>query len=272
MVEFGISKFSDRNSDPRVELAGIYKKTSLSRPTWRSACNAVFEMNSNPPSPLPLNATSTTKDQAIKVKGARGRAFSAPLVSCVDVSPSCYSPLPEGCIRLLRLIPHQDKDAPIQCDLFNYPLLDSGEGIRPYDALSYAWGSSKKTRVISMDKHHISVTENLHIALSHLRDRFIERIIWVDAICINQSDIEERSHQVRFMTMIYAKASRVNVWLGEMEADSDQALEEIHRAAEEQSTKIDQRFQDAIFKLLQRPWFKRMWVSKSTVNRTGRSY
>ncbi|KAK5996951.1 Heterokaryon incompatibility 6-like protein [Cladobotryum mycophilum] len=171
-----------------------------------------------------------------------------------------YSPLPKDSIRLLRLMPHRDKTAPIQCTLFDYPLLASDDDDHLYDALSYVWGSSEKTQSIAIDNYDLPITANLHAALSRLRHGLFERLIWVDAICINQEDLKERGHQVQTMAKIYASASRVVVWLGEAEADSEQALEEIHRAANGQSTKSDQRIQQAIIALLQRSWFKRVWV------------
>jgi hypothetical protein len=51
-----------------------------------------------------------------------------------------YSPLARGHIRLLRLLPHRDRDAPIHCQLFDLKLMSS-EGPHPYEALSYVWGS-----------------------------------------------------------------------------------------------------------------------------------
>lgn len=124
-----------------------------------------------------------------------------------------YSPLlpGPGSIRLLRLMPHEDDTAPIECQLFNYSLKQSSKGAHLYEALSYVWGGLDKTLPISIGEHNFDVTGNLHVALSHLRDRSIERIIWVDAICINQKDLQERSHQVQFMASIYAKANRVIV-------------------------------------------------------------
>ncbi|RSL79400.1 hypothetical protein CEP51_007388 [Fusarium floridanum] len=169
----------------------------------------------------------------------------------------CYSPLPEGSIRLLRLLPHQDEHAPIQCQLFEFALADSGS-TRPYEALSYVWGSETKPRSLSIDSYDLPVGENLYAALSHLRDCSLERIIWADAVCINQRDTKEKGTQVQSMAKIYAKASGVIVWLGEATPDSCQALEEIRRAAE-QRTKLSVN-ESAIQRLLERPWFQRIWV------------
>nr|CDL70800.1 pseudo vic [Cryphonectria parasitica] len=183
-----------------------------------------------------------------------------------------YRPLPDGCIRLLRLMPHREKHAPIQCQLFDYHLLDSWRATHLYEALSYVWGSPNKCRSIFTDDGDLRVTENLHAALSWLRDRSLPRVIWVDAICINQSDTEERNRQVQLMAKIYAKANRVIVWLeeatpghgqaaGQATTDSDQALKSIEIAAEERSTSSNREAnQQAVQKLLQQGWFRRIWV------------
>jgi len=180
-----------------------------------------------------------------------------------------YSPLPLGSdIRLLRLMPHKDGTAPIQCQLFDYSLQESGKKTHLYEALSYVWGGSDKPRSISIDKYNLPVTVNLHAALSRLRDRFLERIIWVDAVCINQVDLKEQGLQVQLMAKIYSKANRVIVWLGEMEPDSDQVLEDIRLAANKESTERSKKEmnQQSILNLLQRPWFQRIWVREQTPN------
>src|SRR6266576_3670265 len=107
--------------------------------------------------------------------------------------PYRYSSLPPGHngIRLLRLMPNKDKTAPIKCQLFNYSL-QSDQRTHLYEALSYVWGNPNKTVPIFISGHRFYITENLHAALWHLRDCSIERIIWVDAICINQADDKEK--------------------------------------------------------------------------------
>jgi hypothetical protein len=90
-----------------------------------------------------------------------------------------YSPLSPGSnsIRLLRLMPHKDETAPIQCELFEYSIQGSSNGTHLYEALSYVWGSSETLKSISIDKHNLPVTANLHAALSRLRDHSFKRII-----------------------------------------------------------------------------------------------
>lgn len=108
----------------------------------------------------------------------------------------------------------------------------------------------------------MNITTNLYLALLRLRDRSLARIIWVDAICINQESLEERCEQVQLMALIYSKANRVLVWLGETADDVEGALEDIQHAANEESTahpnkKMNEK---SIFSLLKRPWFQRIWV------------
>jgi hypothetical protein len=112
-----------------------------------------------------------------------------------------YSPLSLGpeSIRLLRLLPHEDRNAPIQCQLFDYSLQESGKRMHLYDALSYVWGDLDNPQSIYIGEHDLPVTENLHAGLSHLRNFSLERIIWIDAICTNQENTEEKEQQIQFM-------------------------------------------------------------------------
>ncbi|OBS16957.1 hypothetical protein FPOA_11978 [Fusarium poae] len=137
------------------------------------------------------------------------------------------------------------------------------ESTRPYEALSYVWASENKPRSISIDGCDLPVGENLYAALSHLRDRSIERTIWIDAICINQRCLKEKGQQFQSMAKIYTKASRVIVWLGGATPDSGQALEEIRIAAEQRTKPSPTKpsiNESAILKLLEGPWFQRIWV------------
>jgi hypothetical protein len=177
--------------------------------------------------------------------------------------PHHHSPLPRGNnIRLLRLIPNKKKTAIIKCQLFNYSLEPDSH---QYDALSYVWGNPNETLPIFIDEHVLHITTNLHAALLCLRDHSLERIIWVDAICINQTDKEDKKSQIQSMVRIYSQANRVIVWLGKAEDDSNQALESIRSVAEDESTNVSNS-QEAVLALLQRPWFKRVWVRKQTLD------
>jgi hypothetical protein len=71
----------------------------------------------------------------------------------------------------------------------------------------------------------LRVTKNCYDALKQLRYESCPRTLWVDTICINQSDNDEKSHQVAMMLDIYRNADRVYIWLGESTVDSDYILE-----------------------------------------------
>jgi hypothetical protein len=111
-------------------------------------------------------------------------------------SPYEYNPLDSRgpCIRLLRLRsafegPQSDKR--ICCSLSCVAFAD----LPVYEALSYAWGDTTIKRKIWLDGCDFEVPKNLHVALSALRHGDHDRVLWVDAICINQTDVEERNAQ-----------------------------------------------------------------------------
>ncbi|TGO33472.1 hypothetical protein BHYA_0244g00090 [Botrytis hyacinthi] len=178
------------------------------------------------------------------------------------MSQSLYSSLSleSNKIRLLRILPNEDEEGDIKCTLFVYPLHDSGRGTHRYEALSYVWGDAGDSRSIFINGHSLTVRANLHIALSRLRDPVLDRIIWIDAICINQEDLNERGHQVQLIAKIYSKASQVVIWLGEEADNSDRALEEIVIAASKSEISSNETTRMAVIALVQRPWFRRIWV------------
>ncbi|KAF2662059.1 hypothetical protein K491DRAFT_339820 [Lophiostoma macrostomum CBS 122681] len=112
-------------------------------------------------------------------------------------------------IRILRLHPGQ-WHADIRCSLEVVSLKDKVQ----YEALSYAWGDPRITKPMFLHDVRIQVTANLEAALRHLRSREIPTILWVDAICIDQRNLEEKTHQVGLMGKIYAACIRVIIWLG----------------------------------------------------------
>jgi hypothetical protein len=174
-----------------------------------------------------------------------------------------YSPLSQepNVIRLLLLLPSKDSPEILRCEIFEYTIQVAEKASHPYEALSYFWGSDDKPQSIIIDNQKLAVTENLYKSLLRPRDRKIPRTIWVDAICINQADEKEKGLQIQFMAAIYAKASRVIVWLGEAQVDSDRALDLIRIACEKSAVPSDtEPLEQAVPQLLKRPWFRRIWV------------
>jgi hypothetical protein len=156
----------------------------------------------------------------------------------------CYAPLKEGKRELYRNdgkypLGMTDQSLLLTCSLRNYHMKVTGEirvltllpgsfddpilchvAVRPieeyprYDALSYMWEDPSATKYITLnDDKAFPVTVALHHALRHLRRQDEARNLWVDAICINQKSIKERSSQVNLMKEIYFRAETVRVWL-----------------------------------------------------------
>ena len=185
--------------------------------------------------------------------------------------------LAEGQIRLL-LLGGGFGPGEVNCDLLNVSLKDCPE----YEALSYVWGDSNDMRLIYLcgEPHH--VTANLESALRNLRYNEGCRILWVDAVCINQQDIPELNLQVSQMDRIYKQAKQVLVWLGEgspelylaMDAIEDAGNEERHCSAcvyplvdslNATRGRIRQDCLSALETLLSLPWWKRVWTLQEFV-------
>ena len=111
--------------------------------------------------------------------------------------------------RLLALQPGRFSD-PLRCSIRESNLDERLQ----YDALSYTWGTRDSKIPIEVHGQSFSVTENLYAALQHLRQDGKELMLWVDALCINQLDLVEKSHQVQQMRYIYECATSVIAWLG----------------------------------------------------------
>jgi hypothetical protein len=117
--------------------------------------------------------------------------------------------------RLLYLEPGSFAD-PLRCRLKHVRALKDHQ----YEALSYVWGPDSSDYFILRTTQKITITSNLDAALRQLRYSDRGRLLWVDAICVNQADKTERSKQVSIMREIYSNAARVIIWLGE-ESESD---------------------------------------------------
>ncbi|KAK1753313.1 heterokaryon incompatibility protein-domain-containing protein [Echria macrotheca] len=128
--------------------------------------------------------------------------------------------LERGEFRLLNLEPAPDFASPIAVRLSTHRF-DSGE---TYEALSYVWGDPNDTVLISVDLVLVPVTRNLAAALRHLRHTRDTKVIWADALCINQANTEERNHQVKYMGEIYRCADLVRIWLGESDHETASAV------------------------------------------------
>lgn len=184
-------------------------------------------------------------------------------------------------IRVLRLhrSPFFDNDICIE-------LIQTTLGQVPFEALSYTWGTTEKPCNILLDGYQIPVTRNLHSALQYLRSRHEDRFLWIDAICINQDDHEEREQQVGQMKSIYEHAEKVLIWMGVSDPDIDEFFSAIlplrdlimararaslggdDRSASESLLPgfLELRHCTVLKRIMQNGWFRRIWILQEVAN------
>lgn len=204
--------------------------------------------------------------------------ITALLEDCANMN--IYEPLSaeEDSTRLLLLEPSEHKEDEICCHLRPVKVngdsltLHNGIGISyklKYEAISYTWGSPLSTQRIVVNHHEVCVRSNLHDCLKRLRNPDGIRLLWIDAVCINQDDNAEKSCQVRMMASIYNNAERVIAWLGESADGSDELFSCINglnqhgsRWAPNEKGKYipNDEFLERRDRLLQRPYWNRTWI------------
>lgn len=140
-----------------------------------------------------------------------------------------------------------------------------------YEALSWCWGNEPEDYAIIIEEdgkyYKRTIKKGLALALKYLRYSNKSRTVWIDSICINQKDDNERNHQVQMMSRIYTRAKQVCIWLGEGNADSKVAIDFIRHEVMElkkfDSICSDKQYASkwqALMVLMQRPWFSRRWM------------
>ncbi|KAI1660710.1 heterokaryon incompatibility protein-domain-containing protein [Daldinia decipiens] len=133
-----------------------------------------------------------------------------------------YQPLPARSIRIIKLLPARCPEDPLRCTI-EAVCLDYAKA-RPYEALSYVWGEPARQWPLDCGGAKLLVTKNCHEAMVNLRHKFMSRVLWIDAICINQSNddeaIEERNGQVKMIGEVYLRAKLVLIWFGRGDAST----------------------------------------------------
>jgi hypothetical protein len=158
---------------------------------------------------------------------------AATTTTASNVNSPIYQPLTphsssQKLIRLLRILPGCRSET-LKCELQVTDLVDSPQ----FEALSYVWGGPEPAAAVFCNGQAKKVTPNLGTALLRLRYDDRERLVWIDAICVNQDDLSERSEQVKLMRDIYSQAWRVVVWLGNDEGEyAETAIRFIEKATE----------------------------------------
>ncbi|KAK3504442.1 heterokaryon incompatibility protein-domain-containing protein [Neurospora crassa] len=187
-------------------------------------------------------------------------------------------------IRLVCLLKGREEDS-VRCELFE-TFLHQVHGV-PYEALSYCWGDSPQAYEITVNERKKHVNQNLHMALLALRQPDQDRLLWIDAICIDQDNHKEKGHQVGQMRQIYENAEQVLIWLGSSSCEIDSLLDWVRRWDLETRQRpeahiakgwidswirltnletafdrgwISASWRNALQDILARSWFRRVWI------------
>jgi hypothetical protein len=212
---------------------------------------------------LSNSETSDHGDMAIRWSGWQG-------LSEQKSKPLPYRSLRPGCMRIVHLHPSSNPSDAIICS-FTIHNIESYEYC--YDAISHVWrpeGLPQKAVTIQIaDGDHIfpiDVLPNQEQALRQIRNDSHKVSLWIDALCINQQNEEERNDQIMRMPMIFGRASEVIVWLGDGDDDTKTAmkfipqlvdLKDFDRLLKSEETPAQCR---VLVKLLENPYFSRRWV------------
>jgi hypothetical protein len=177
-------------------------------------------------------------------------------------------------LRYLYLLPKthnidHEGQIVVRCQL----LSDAEEQAPRYIGLSYTWGDPHVRRPVLVGDKIFHATENLAVALEHLQEDDKTIVFWIDAICIDQTNLNEKSIQVQRMGDIFASAALVLAWLGPAADESDlalQALEIFYNSLPETLGEFGTIYREtysvlplvSIDAFFDRPWFKRVWVGQ----------
>jgi len=201
--------------------------------------------------------------------------------TCSEPTSSIYAErlLSGNKIRVLHIQPSLERDGQLECTL----KLISLDEAPVYEALSYVWGTDPPSVAIVCNGKRLTIRPELSYALVRLRLVHATRILWADALCINQDDNQEKSHQVPLMRRIYSQAARVNVWVGHgyegiireafrcckliadackefsLEHDMDPNNRATHEAVEIPMTIFTPTVSRGLTNLFKRPLFSRVW-------------
>ncbi|OTA90169.1 hypothetical protein M434DRAFT_14112 [Hypoxylon sp. CO27-5] len=167
-------------------------------------------------------------------------------------------------IRLLRLERGTGKD-PLHGNLVSVALKDP----IIYEAVSYVWadddGDTTRNRPLYLGERWevLPITKNCEATIRRLRLTGEDRTLWIDAVCINQTDVYERSHQVGLMSQIYSTARACLVYIGEHRDNSEMAMRLIDQ--DYLPRRLPEDISIALSSLFKRPYFSRTWILQELV-------
>jgi hypothetical protein len=186
-----------------------------------------------------------------------------------------YRPLIDrDAIRVLAIKPASSHSAELQGFLLETTLSERDRDIiGSFTALSYVWGDTSRVCAIQIDGKTTHITATLDLALRDLRDATRVLRIWADAICIDQSNIQERNQQVSLMGSLFATAQHTIIHLGPPTPEAESVLRELSLKTSVNRLNLDGHRNLASKAahtlvhdhILTRPWFRRIWVLQELV-------
>lgn len=223
-------------------------------------------------------------------------------------SPYVYSQLENDHIRLLHFEPveparnlrrswqrlrfgskDRETSPPKLITEWTFEILEFKMSSAPaFEAVSYVWGKPVKTDDLLVGDHTIAITSSISSGLPYILASSTTGFLWIDQICINQDDVNERNAQVRVMGNIYERAEQVLAWLGKMNdrkaiplaeflREMDKTLDKYYGLAKRSSDAFDP-YEDIIELLKGNPtylegfvalfrssWFNRLWIVQEAV-------
>lgn len=181
----------------------------------------------------------------------------------VYAAPFKHAPLDSATreIRLLTLLPGEP-GSPLVGNLKTVSLNDRPQ----YEALSYTWGSSDVKYDMTIDGLGFSVGHNLRKALDDLRSLTESCVIWNDAICINQSDHEEKGHQIHLMRAIYSESTAVCAWIDHEINPLDpsfMSLQALDNGVQIQDYSAE--YWHPVARIFRNQYWRRLWVQQELI-------
>lgn len=183
-----------------------------------------------------------------------------------------HSPLPDASTHIRLLLPNRNSTAHTPSFIVQVCSLSDAP---PFAAVSYTWGAPNTGYLIELNGQNYAVRENCHSALEYLFKHCRSDHIWIDSVCIDQTDMDEKPAQVSLMGQVYRQAAEVYAFVGAEADDSHFLFEQVHletalnghRTSLSVSESLSgrgkayyERLAMALTCFTRRPYFTRLWI------------
>lgn len=187
----------------------------------------------------------------------------ATCISCGSTRdhPYTYEPIKQRSeIRLLKIQPGEGDD-PIRGELVTI----STDSQHEYDAVSYTWadetGDATRRFRAFIGAGYVLITGSCQKVLQRIRSFSYAKCVWIDSLCVDQDNLEERGHQVYLMPRIYTRAKKTYVYVGPTTISDERSLEALETGRLNQGWSADvESSWIALYNFLRRPYFFRVWI------------